>query len=180
MAPTQKSQVVEARLAAVGPVLNVVRFAPGGRRSTAVIGAAAVARDERIPQSLRHGTGRPTDIEDLAASLREHAVHTTVTGEPPQRLRADRTEMIEITAHPIRDVSMSVSAEYFEIDVDAGAIRGAPARRNRTVAMLQERPHDVAQRVFTTLCPRAARITRRIGVVGHARFERTAQQFGRL
>ena len=96
VAPTEKDEIVDARGAAVSPMINMVRVAPAGRSITAGEGAPAVANGDRAPKRRRHDLGLPSDVQRLRAAVGDHPAHGGVTRKLPGGLAAQPSNVFQV------------------------------------------------------------------------------------
>ena len=68
VAAAQGDAVFDAGRAIIGPVQNVMNFAPASRYRTARKGASTVPDNDRAADRGRHGIAGPPDVEGLTAS----------------------------------------------------------------------------------------------------------------
>jgi len=97
MEAAEQDEVVEARLAAVGPVLDVMCVGPLGRAVAAGEAAAAVAQDQGAADGGRDGAYRATDIERLAAAADGDAGDGGIAGEATDQVGDDRARPAQLT-----------------------------------------------------------------------------------
>jgi hypothetical protein len=85
----ERDGVVEAGLAAVEPVADVVGVQVAGVRAAGEAAAMTVAGEERAAERAREEAELSADRERLASAVLEDRDHASVAEEPPRRLRGD-------------------------------------------------------------------------------------------
>src|SRR5437762_531967 len=91
----ERDEVRELRLAAIGPVLDVVAL----RETRAVApreAAAAVARAQRALQSKRDAACLAADVQRLAVRTLDDADERAVAAEPSHRVERERRAVVEL------------------------------------------------------------------------------------
>jgi hypothetical protein len=96
----QQDQVVELRLAALGPGLNMVDLAPRPRPGTARVCTTRIPGRNRPAESVGDGAREPADVEDLAAAVQHDRHHGRVAGQRPQLTRGHRATEVQHRSAP--------------------------------------------------------------------------------
>lgn len=104
---TEIHEIVELRLAAVGPVGDVVCVAVA--QAAAGEAAAPVAMIQRATHGGGNGAGSPADAEHIALRIVRHDYTARIAGEPPRRFRGNaytgsehRLAMVGVRAQGLR------------------------------------------------------------------------------
>jgi hypothetical protein len=91
VATAQRDAVSDAGGTIIGPVQNVVDFAPTGRNRTPGKGASAVSDDHSAADRGGHGVAGPPDIEGLTAGTEHHRNNPRITRDAAGDVGVDRT-----------------------------------------------------------------------------------------
>ena len=114
MMSAEGDQVVEAGLAAVRPMMDVMSIGPG---LLVAVGepAAAIADVERRAQGLRDGPASSADVEDGTVVVFHDRWDHGITGQPAGGLRGQEAVPIEITAGAVFNLVIPVG--FIGVDV---------------------------------------------------------------
>ena len=168
MVAAEQHGVGQARVAAVGPVPDVVGVAPAGRAVAAREGAAAVAQDQGASQRAGDEPALPADVEWLAGAAEDGGQDRRVAGEPAHRLGGELQTGVESAGAELPGQRVVACG-----DDDLGGVAAVLGQ----LAGAQGEPADVGERVVPALPGQRGFV--RPGRCGQ-RVDRGAQQAGGL
>jgi hypothetical protein len=143
VASAEKDEVVDARRAAVRPMISMMRVAPARRSITAGEGAPAVANRDRPSKRGRHHLGVPSDVERLGGGTGDDAAHGGVTCELPGGLAVDPSDVFQ--------VEPTAGTPLERGDIHRHHHVGALTGNQRTLSEVEPLPADLTERVRTAL-----------------------------